>query len=130
MPTPAVNISEEIRRANDSFEASFMRGDAAAIAGLFTHSGALLPTGMDTIRGAGSIQTFWQSAMAMGISKVKLKTRDIEELDGTAIELGTYTLFGSNDQQVDQGKYLVVWKEETGQWKLHHEIWNTSRPSR
>jgi uncharacterized protein (TIGR02246 family) len=129
MSATATSISAEIRRANDTFEASFARGDAAAIASLYTSSGVLLPTGMDTIRGAEGIQTFWQSAMAMGIRQVKLKTRDIEELDDTAIELGTYTLFATGGQQIDQGKYLVVWKEEAGQWKLHQDIWNTSVPA-
>jgi uncharacterized protein (TIGR02246 family) len=129
MSVTATSVSSEIRRANDTFEASFARGDAAAIAGLYTSSGVLLPTGMDTIRGAEGIQTFWQSAMAMGIRQVKLKTRDIEELDDTAIELGTYTLFAASGQQIDQGKYLVVWKEEAGQWKLHQDIWNTSVPA-
>ncbi|GAA4013455.1 hypothetical protein GCM10022408_28150 [Hymenobacter fastidiosus] len=129
MPTTATSIRDEIRRANDLFEASFERGDAAGIAGLYTSTGVLLPTGMDTIEGAGGIQTFWQSAMAMGIKQVKLRTRDIEELDDTAIELGTYTLFAAGGQQVDQGKYLVVWKEEAGQWKLHQDIWNSSVPA-
>jgi uncharacterized protein (TIGR02246 family) len=126
MHPTATSVSAEIRRANDLFEASFAQGDAAAIAGLYTSSAALLPTGMDTIKGTAGIQTFWQSAMAMGIKQVKLKTRDVEELDDTAIELGTYTLFAANNQQIDQGKYLVVWKEEEGQWKLHQDIWNTS----
>ncbi len=60
---------------------------------------------------------------------MKLATRDVEELANTAIELGTYTLFGANEQRLDQGKYLVVWKEEMGQWKLHQDIWNTSMPA-
>ncbi|SHJ67030.1 conserved hypothetical protein [Hymenobacter daecheongensis DSM 21074] len=129
MLTTATSIRDEIRRANDAFETSFAQGDAAAIAGLYTSTGTLLPTGMDMIQGAAGIQTFWQSAMAMGIKQVKLKTRDIEELDDTAIELGTYTLFAANHQQVDQGKYLVVWKEEAGHWKLHQDIWNSSVPA-
>jgi uncharacterized protein (TIGR02246 family) len=128
MPTTAVNISEEIRRANAAFEASFARGDAAAIADLYTSTGMLLPTGLDTIQGAAGIQGFWQGAMQQGVKQVKLKTRDVEEMDDTAIELGTYTLFDQSGQQMDQGKYLVVWKEEAGQWKLHQDIWNTSLP--
>jgi ketosteroid isomerase-like protein len=29
---------------------------------------------------------------------------------------------------VDRGKYIVIWKREQGQWKLHRDIWNTSMP--
>ncbi|MBC6606912.1 SgcJ/EcaC family oxidoreductase [Hymenobacter sp. BT188] len=125
MPT-TTSIGAEIRRANDIFEASFERGDAAAIAALYTPDGSLLPTGMEPIQGAAGIQSFWQGAIDMGIKRVKLKSREVEELQDTAIELGTYTLFGSDGQQMDQGKYLVVWKEQDGKWRLHQDIWNTS----
>ena len=65
----------------------------------------------------------------MGIQRVQLKTREVEHLSDTAIELGNYALFGPDNQPLDHGKYLVVWKEQRGQWKLHHDIWNTSRPA-
>ena len=126
MPTIATGVSDEIRRANATFEANFERGDAAAIAALYTSNGILLPTGMNAIEGAAGIQAFWQGAMEMGIKRVKLDSKDVEELADTAIELGNYTLFGDNGQQLDQGKYLVVWKEQMGQWRLHQDIWNSS----
>ncbi|TGE27371.1 YybH family protein [Hymenobacter metallicola] len=129
MPTTATSIRDEIRRANDTFEASFERGDAAAIADLYTTASVLLPTGMEPIEGPQGIQAFWQGAMSMGVKQVKLKTRDIEELEDTAIELGSYTLFDENHQPMDQGKYLVVWKEQQGHWKLHQDIWNTNLPA-
>ena len=129
MPTLATSISTEIRHANDAFEAAFERSDAAAIANLYTPNGLLLPTGMNAIQGSAGIEAFWQGAMEMGIKRVKLDSQDVEELTDTAIELGHYTLFGPNDQLLDQGKYLVVWKEQQGQWKLYQDIWNSSMPA-
>ena len=129
MPTLAPSISAEIRHANDDFEAAFERSDAAAIASLYTPNGLLLPTGMNAIQGSAGIEAFWQGAMKMGIKRVKLDSQDVEELTDTAIELGHYTLFGPNDQLLDQGKYLVVWKEQQGQWKLYQDIWNSSMPA-
>ena len=29
----------------------------------------------------------------------------------------------------DSGKYLVVWKNDGGSWKLHRDIWTTSQPA-
>lgn len=26
------------------------------------------------------------------------------------------------------GKYIVVWKDDGGTWKLHLDIWNTNTP--
>ena len=129
MLTTATSIRDEIRRANDTFEATFKRGDAAGLAALYTATGTLLPTGMEPIEGPAGIQAFWQGAMNMGLAQLQLHTREVEELTGTAIELGHYALLGPNEQPVDQGKYLVVWKEEHGQWKLHRDIWNSSLPA-
>lgn len=127
--TTATVVADEIRHTNAAFEAAFARGDAAAIAGLYTSTAVLLPTGMGTIEGAADIQAFWQSAMDMSIKRVQLHTQDLEELTNTAIELGHYDLFGANDQVLDQGKYLVVWKEQAGHWMLHQDIWNSSVPA-
>ena len=129
MIATATPVATEIRRANDLFEASFERSDAAALASLYTPDGVLLPTGMDTIQGTAGIQAFWEGAMAMGIKQVQLHTQDVEEMVDTAIELGHYTLLGADSQTIDQGKYLVVWKQQEGQWKLHQDIWNSSLPA-
>ncbi|WP_201977567.1 YybH family protein [Hymenobacter rubidus] len=126
MQATATEATAEIRRVNDQFEASFARGDAAALASLYTPGGVLLPTDMAAIQGAAGIQAFWQGAMEMGIKQVKLQTQDVEQLADTAIELGHYTLYGPDSQTVDHGKYLVVWKEQHGQWRLHQDIWNSS----
>ena len=29
----------------------------------------------------------------------------------------------------DRGKYIVIWKNEGGSWKLHKDIFNTSQPA-
>ncbi|GAB2855173.1 YybH family protein [Hymenobacter ruber] len=108
MIATATPVATEIRHANDLFEASFERSDAAAIANLYTPNGVLLPTGMGTIEGTADIQAFWEGAMAMGIKQVQLHTQELEEMADTAIELGHYTLLGADTQMIDQGKYLVV----------------------
>ena len=129
MLATATRATVEIRRMNDLFEANFERGDAAAMASLYTPGGQLLPTGMAAIQGTEGIKAFWQGAMDAGLKQLKLQTQDVEELADTAIELGHYTLFGPDAQSVDHGKYLVVWKEQHGQWRLHQDIWNSSVPA-
>jgi hypothetical protein len=40
-----------------------------------------------------------------------------------------YRLQGAGGQVLDMGKYVVIWKQEAGQGKLHRDIWNSSRPA-
>jgi ketosteroid isomerase-like protein len=67
--------------------------------------------------------------MNMGITAAKLETVEVEDHGNTAIEGGKYTLEGAGGQVLDTGKYLVIWQQEAGQWKLHRDIWNSSRPA-
>ena len=124
--------SEDLRRAIEAADASFVdafnRGDPAGIAGLYTTDGQILPPNSDPITGHQGIQGFWQVAMDMGLKSVTL---EIIELDGhgdIAVEIGRYTLGDGSGQELDRGKYLITWKEDGGQWKLHRDIWNTSLP--
>jgi uncharacterized protein (TIGR02246 family) len=125
----STNIDAEIRKANNKFESAFKERDAAGIARLYTLNGMLLPTGGEIITGRIAIQEFWQGAMQMGVKEVKLDSIEIEQLDQTAVELGNYTLGGEGGQQLDRGKYIVVWKKENDEWKLQKDIWNSSVPA-
>jgi ketosteroid isomerase-like protein len=73
--------------------------------------------------------TFWQGAMHMGITAAKLETVEAEGHGNTVNEVGKYTLQGAGDEVLDTGKYVVIWQQEAGQWKIHRDIWNSSRPA-
>jgi len=122
-------IHEAIAAANENFMAAFSRGDAAGLAALYTDNGRVLPPNSDFVSGKQAIQTFWRVLMDMGIKTAKLEIVEVEDHGDTAIEVSTYTLRGEAGQVLDQGKYIVIWKQEAGQWKLHRDIFNSSLPA-
>ena len=124
----STKIREAIVAANGNFMEAFNSGDAAGLAALYTQEGQLLPGNSDFVTGPQAIQEFWQGAMDMGIKSAKLETIEVEGMGETAYEVGKYTLFAEGDQMLDQGKYIVIWKQVEGEWKLHRDIWNTSMP--
>lgn len=119
-------LDEAIAAANRNFMDTFARGDAQGMAALYTADGALLPTNSGTVQGQDAIAEFWGGAMGMGIETATLETVELEGDGSTAIEVGRYAL-GGGGETVDEGKYIVIWKNEDGAWKLHRDIWNTSR---
>ncbi|WP_461491410.1 YybH family protein [Pontibacter sp. HJ8] len=121
-----MDITAEIRSMNDKFEAMVQQNDAKGMANLYTEDGMLLPTGSNIIQGREAITDFWQGAMKMGVKQAKLDTLEVEQYDNTAIELGQYTLKAEGDQEIDKGKYIVVWKKKDGQWMLQKDIFNSS----
>ena len=123
------SVKQAITEANQNFMSAFKLGDAARIATYYTENGQLLPTGSDFITGQTAIQAFWQGAMDMGVKEVLLETVEADGHGDHAQEVGRYTLRGEGDQVLDQGKYIVLWQNQNGQWKLHRDIWNTSASS-
>ena len=60
---------------------------------------------------------------------IKNSTRDLTftttDLTGDAgflIETGTYEMKDDKKNVKDKGKYVVIWKQEGGQWKLYRDI--------
>ena len=113
----------------EQFMAAFSRGDAAGAAAVYTADAQVLPPNSDVITGQQAIQTFWQGAMDMGVKAVKLETVEVEGTGILPMKSGRFTLQGAEGQVIDAGKYVVIWKQEAGQWKLHRDIWNSSRPA-
>lgn len=127
--SPTTEIHAAIAAPIAQFMAAFSRGDAAGAAAVYTADAQVLPPNSTVVSGRQAIQTFWQGAMNMGVTAVNLETVEVEEFGNSAYEVGTFTLQGAEDQMIDAGKYVGIWKHAAGQWKLHRDIWNSSRPA-
>lgn len=117
---------EVIRTQNSAFGEAFDRGDGAGLAALYTDDAQLLPPGGEPITGTEAIGSFWQGVMDSGVQGAQLETTELFGGGDTATEVGRYTLTGADGQTLDQGKYIVVWKNDDGQWKLHRDMWSSN----
>jgi uncharacterized protein (TIGR02246 family) len=128
-PVASRDVRSTIAAANERLMAAFRRGDAAGVAAVYTEDGQVLPPNSDVIAGRQEIQKFWQDAMKMGITALQLETVEAEGSADSANEVGRYTLQGVGGQAIDEGKYIVIWKQEVGQLKVYRDIWNSDRPA-
>ncbi len=119
----------QLESTKGEFVAAFRRGDAAGIANVYTAEAQLLPGNSDFVRGADAICDFWQAALDTGLKDTTLQAIEIEVHGDTAIEVGLYTIIGGDGGVADKGKYIIIWKNEADQWKLHRDIWTTSLPA-
>ena len=83
---------------------------------------------MDFVEGKNAIQTFWQGALEMGVKSFKSEIIETEASGNLSYLVGKYTLYGSELQEIDQGKYISVLKNIDGKWKVHRDIYNSSMP--
>ncbi len=126
---PPADVTAEIRTADDQFSAAFAAQDAAALAALYTTRAQLLPPNSDFITGQEAIQTFWQGVMDAGVAGATLTTEEAVGTDSMAVEVGRYELSTADGSTIDEGKYIVWWQRTPAGWRLHRDIWNSSRPA-
>jgi uncharacterized protein (TIGR02246 family) len=127
-PAAMAQDKATIDKLNADFMAAFNKGDMVAIGQMYTEDAYLLPSGGPMVKGRAAIQTFWTNA-AEGIGDFKLTTLDVKPLGSDAArEIGTFTLKTKGDKpQEVAGKYVVVWENTGGQWKLATDIWNADK---
>jgi len=117
-----------IEKLSDAWTAAFNKGDAAAVAALYSEDAYVLPPGSAMVKGRAAIEAFWRQA-AQQMTDAKLTTLDVLPLGRSAArEIGTVTLkTKSQPPQEVVGKYAVVWRKVGRDWRLATDIWNTDK---
>lgn len=125
---PAAEARAAIEAANAKFSEVFARGDAAALAALYTADATLLPPGETMLEGSAAIGEYWKKSHDSGVASAKLTTEQVERDGDVAIETGKVELVvraPGKPEAKAYAKYLVVWKlQADGTWKMHRDIWN------
>ncbi len=112
------------RKITDSLDRLFSKlyyeGDSLALAAFYTNDATF-----GTLKGK-EILSYWGRSIQQS---VKNKTRDLSfrttslTVDsGFIVELGVFESKDEAGEIKSQGKYLVVWKQEGGRWKIHRDM--------
>ena len=134
-PTTAsqpTDVRAAISQNNARFMEAVSRGDARALAALYTAQAQVLPANAGPVQGPRDIEAFWAGLIQGGFKAGRLETLDVETGGAIAVETGRYqlTLAPPGGAQVtDEGKYLVVWhRESDGSWRIHRDMFSSSLP--
>jgi len=126
------DVRAEIEAANKKVMAAVKQGDVSEITHIYTSDVKVLPPYMDMLKGRQAAQAIWQGGIDMGIKEVLLETEEVTAGGDVACEIGRYTHIiqsPGGETMTDKGKYVVIWKQEAGSWKIDTEIWNSSIPA-
>ena len=90
--SPAVaQTKAAIQQLADQWAAAFNRGDAAAVAAMYTKDAYVLPAGGEMVQGRAAIEALWKKDMEQ-LGDGKCTTIDVKPLGGSAArEIGTCT---------------------------------------
>ena len=127
-------VRQAVEQLGAQWEEAANRGDAAAVASLYTEDGQFMPPNADIVEGRANIQTAIQGLVDMKLRNVDLTTVDVGASGDLAYEVGRYSLDvqppGAPQHVTDKGKYVLVLKRQAdGTWKIVADIFNTNQPA-
>ena len=108
-----------------AFEQAFNRDDLAATAALFTDDAQILPEHGPVVSGPEGISQFLKDQMTPVVSFDTDTDMTIVRGD-IGVEQGHYRVRDvRRGSDIEEGKYLHVWRREADGWKLYRMIYNT-----
>lgn len=117
-----------VKQSNLLFTKSYKSKDSVSVANCFTTDAQIMVADMPPIEGRKNIQSFISLMMNQGIETFKIKSKNLWGDSTILVEEGNYEFLDKSDQVIDQGKFIVLWKQESGNWKIYHDMWNSSLP--
>ena len=124
--------SAAIVEAARQFSAAYMRGDAGAMAALYTPDAVIFPERSNAITGVEAIKRYFTLGPGQLVTRHQLTSTSVVVDGSHAYDHGTYVIAGARDGKAwgpFAGKYLVVWQREPTGWRMQLDIWNSGPPS-
>jgi ketosteroid isomerase-like protein len=112
---------------NAKFSEQIAAGDSAGLASHYWPDAELLIDNLEPVKGKDIINA-WGAAIRMGVKGLTLTTTDITGSSAFIIETGNYEMKDAKQSLLDKGKYVVVWENRNGEWKIYRDIGSTSMP--
>lgn len=119
-----VAARKAVEEGNKMMMDHIMKGDSVGMTNMYAAGAKIMAPGFPAVA-KENIQSFAHGMMANGGMDFRLSTVDVWGNQDLLGEEGTWSLFDGKGNQLDHGKYIVLWKQENGQWKLFRDCWNS-----
>ena len=117
-----------IKEKSDKFTQAHITRDTAYLNNIFTKDANVYSPNSDIITGRDAIAAVNNEWVNYGIKEFTEETTSFYGNEDYLIDEGTFYLRYGEDNIIDKGKYINIWKKENGEWKMCSSIWNTSLP--
>ncbi len=116
-----------IAEGNETWQAGWNTADAMRIASVYADDALVMAPGAEPVEGREAIQAALAGMLeAVGGSQMAFGTSDLMAQGELVIEVGSFVETAADGSHKDHGKYIAVWKNIDGSWKIIRDIWNSS----
>ena len=118
---------DQIIENTKKFSKYVMNSNYEMIASSYTQDAKIFPNNTLILEGKAIIR-YWTLPDGVSTPYHKITQSEITVINNTAYDYGYYEgKTKHKDGRISswKGKYVIVWKKDNGQWKIHLDIWNS-----
>lgn len=119
-------VKQHIHTMNASYSDRFTNNDTAFYNSRYCKDAISMPERQAAVVGIDSIRSFCYGNGSNKDFKVVITAENIYGTKDLVVEEGVYSYPDGKGGSFDNGKFIALWKQEGGTWKLYREIWNTN----
>ncbi|MFZ1528033.1 MAG: nuclear transport factor 2 family protein [Ferruginibacter sp.] len=123
-------VKSHITEMNKTYGDRFLTDDTAFYQKRYCKDAQAMPEKMPALVGREAIQHYYYDNGKNRDFKVEIIAGNIYGNEELVLEEGTYNFPDGKGASFDNGKFIAVWKQENGIWKLYREIWNSNVSSK
>ena len=112
-------VEERVRE----FEGAIRSGDLASLSDLYSIDAEVLNSGPTSIVGRDAIVKGFDEGIKAGWTESGFTTTGVWGCGELLVEQGTGFFATKGKEQISEGRYLMVWKNEDGVWRIFRDTW-------
>jgi ketosteroid isomerase-like protein len=121
-------VKVKILEKTNRFTEAHIIKDTAYLNNIFTEDAKVFPPNSEIVTGKKAISQINIDWVNYGIYEFREETTSFYGNEDYLIDEGTYYLRYGEENIIDKGKYITIWKNDNGEWKIQSNIWNTNLP--
>jgi len=122
------SVKKYIFEKNKTYSSRFTTNDSSYYVEHYCVDAQVMSPAVPTVKGREAIRKFFYSDGQNNEAKIELPDGNIYGDGDLIVEDGIYNFPDGKGGSVDKGKFIALWKQEDGKWKLYREIWNSDIP--
>lgn len=120
--TPAMESTlREIGEAGRKWRRALNRGDARAIADLYTRDAVLVSSGSEPARGRDAIRRYMEYVVRFGAADIELYNAELHPVGDMVCQVGRVTTRSRTGVELGTSTFMSLWKKEDGEWRIHRD---------
>lgn len=101
-----------------------------SVSAIYATDATIMAPGSPPVRGQKAISSFWHTVSIRGMHSIELQFIDLEQSGEKLIAKGKYVMNNKQNEIIDIGKFIAIYKKEKNKWRLQTDMFNTSMETR